>query len=399
MKVLEEHSIAHEPRDFSVVLGGPLYQLWRRSRLTGDALELVHRRLIVSVLVSWLPLLILSAAAGRAWGSAVKVPFLLDIESNVRFLVALPLLIVAELVVHRRTRVVARRFVDRGIVSLADLPKFDAAVAWAMRIRNSVVLEVALLILAWTVGHWIWRSQHAPSIATWYAVNDAVSRHLTPAGYWYAFVSTPIFQFILLRWYVRIFIWFAFLWRVCRLPLHLMCTHPDRAGGIGFLGKTAYAYAPLLFAQGALLSGTIANRVLYEGDKLLFFKMEAIGLVAFFVLIVLGPLTMFTPRLAEAKRAGQAAYGMLAAEYAHEFEEKWVIKKAPHHDQLLGSADIQSLADLANSYDVVKEMRIVPFGFDDLSRLAVATAAPLVPLGLLVVSPEELLMTLVKILF
>ena len=36
---------------------------------------------------------------------------------------------------------------------------------------------------------------------------------LTPAGYWYLFVSLPIFQFILLRWYLRFFLWFWFLFR------------------------------------------------------------------------------------------------------------------------------------------------------------------------------------------
>ena len=30
--------------DFSLVLGGPLFQLFRRAHLSGDALELMHRR-------------------------------------------------------------------------------------------------------------------------------------------------------------------------------------------------------------------------------------------------------------------------------------------------------------------------------------------------------------------
>ena len=150
--------------------------------------------------------------------------------------------------------------------------------------------------------------------------------HLTPAGYWYAFVSIPIFQFILLRWYLRLLIWFRFLWQVSRLNLRLTSTHPDRAGGLAFLGKSAYAFAPILFAQGALLAGLIANRILYEGESLLSFKMEAASLVGFFVLFILGPLVMFTPQLSRAKRRGLGEYGLLASRYVQGFEEKWVTR-------------------------------------------------------------------------
>jgi hypothetical protein len=223
--------------------------------------------------------------------------------------------------------------------------------------------------------------------------------NLTLAGYWYAFVSIPFFQFILLRWYMRLGLWFRLLWQVSRLNLHLTAAHPDRAGGIGFLGNSSYAFAPILFAQGALLAGLIANRVLYEGRSLLSFKMEAAGFIGFFVLFILGPLVMFTPRLSLARRMGAAEYGLLANRYVFGFEDKWIRGGAPDVGELLGTGDIQSLADLANSYSVVREMRVVPFGLEDIARLAGATAAPLLPLMLTIFSLEELLVRLVKILF
>jgi hypothetical protein len=43
-----------EPPDFSLVLGGPLYQLLRRAHLTGVVLELVWCREIFFVLLTWL---------------------------------------------------------------------------------------------------------------------------------------------------------------------------------------------------------------------------------------------------------------------------------------------------------------------------------------------------------
>jgi hypothetical protein len=234
---------------------------------------------------------------------------------------------------------------------------------------------------------------------TWYAAPEQAGLRLTTAGYWYAFVSIPIFQFILLRWYMRLVLWFWLLWRVSRLKLRLSAAHPDRAGGVGFLGKSSYAFAPILFAQGAILSGLIATRVLYEGRDLVSFKMEAAGLIGFFVLFILGPLVMFTPQLMRAKRKGSAEYGLLANRYVFGFEERWLRGGEPDMNELLGTGDIQSLADLGNSYSVVREMQIVPFGIYDITRLAAATAAPLLPLTLTIFSLEEVLSRLIKILF
>src|SRR5579862_1389291 len=301
-----------EPPEFSLVLGGPLFHIYRRTRLSGRDLELLRRRAIVITLFAWLPLLMLSALEGHALGGAIKIPFLQDIEANARFLVALPVLIIAELVVHRRISPLIRKFVERRIVISKDLPRFDAAVNAALRARNSITIEATLLALVYTVGLWTWRSQIALGEATWYAHPDATKLHLTLAGFWYAFVSIPLFQFLLLRWYMRLIIWFRLLWQISKLNLHLTAAHPDGAGGIGFLGKSSYAFGPILFAEGTLLSGLIASRVLHEGQSLISFKMEAVGLVVFFVLFIFGPLLMFTPLLERAQRMGSAQYGLLA---------------------------------------------------------------------------------------
>jgi hypothetical protein len=211
-------------------------------------------------------------------------------------------------------------------------------------------------------------------------------------------VSIPIVQFILLRWYFRLFVWFRFLWQVSRTDLHLIPTHPDRCAGLSFLGKSSYSFGPILFAQGAMLAGLVASRVLYRGESVLSFKLQIGGFVVFFVLVILGPLLMFTPQLANARRKGLADYGLLAQRYVESFEQKWVVRDHTS-EELLGAADIQSLADLGNSYALVRDMRPVPFGLDDITRLAAATAAPLVPLLLTIFPAEELLLRIIKILF
>jgi hypothetical protein len=379
------------PQDFSLVLGGPLFQLWLKSRLTGNASELVVRRIIVITSIAWIPLMLLSGL-----GNAGLHSFLRDLEVHVRFLVALPVLIAAELIVHERITPVVRRFVERRIVALSDLPKFDAAIASAIRLRNSIPVEISLLVLVYGLGLWFWNTRLDIRLGTWYAT--AGRWDLTPAGYWYVFISIPIAQFILLRWYLRLFIWYRFLWKVSRMNLHLIATHPDRRGGLGFLGRSAYAFGPLLFAQGAMLAGIVASRVLYKGESLLSFKVQIAAFICFLVIAILGPLLMFTPQMAHAKRKGLAEYELLAQYYVEGFERKWVRRSPPPDESLLGTGDIQSLADLGNSYGIVTDMVAIPFKPADITRLAAATAAPFLPLLLTIFSAEDLILRIIKIL-
>ena len=394
---MTERNFLEGPHDFSLVLGGPIFQLFRRSHLAGDGLELVHRRLLIIPLVAWLPLLVL-ATLGSPAGNVGRLSFFHDVEVHVRFLIALPVLVAAELLVHSRIRPVVGRFVERRIVLPQDLPRFDKAIESAIRLRNSIPVEVALILFVYTVGLWVWHSRIALDASTWYVMPGG-RWHLTPAGFWYVFVSIPIFQFLLLRWYLRLFTWFRFLCQVSRINLNLIPTHPDHCAGLAFLGKSAYAFGPILFAQDAMLAGLIASRVLYRGESLLSFKLQIGGFIAFFVFAILGPLLMFTPQMARAKRKGLADYGQLAQRYVESFDQKWVLRDPANSEELLGAADIQSLADLGNSYALVREMRAVPFGLEDISRLAAATAAPLLPLLLTIFSPEELIMRIIKVVF
>jgi hypothetical protein len=389
-----------EPPDFSLILGGPLFRLLRRTHLCGDALELVTRLVIVLALLAWLPLLALSIAEGHAWGTSVKLPFLMDVDAHAKFLIALPLLIVAELIVHRRTRPVVAAFVKRGLVPDEARAKFDAAITSAMRLRNSVLAEVLLIALVYGVGVlFIWRTGAAIDVPTWYGMAAAGKLQPTLAGWWLGCVSLPIIQFILLRWYFRLFIWTRFLWQVSRIDLHLVPTHPDRAGGLGFLSTVAYALAPLLAGQGVLLAGVMANKIFYAGAKLTDFKMEILTLVIMMLFFVLVPLLVFIPRLARTKRQGLLEYGALAQRYVREFDEKWLHGRAPEGEPLVGSGDIQSLADLGNSFEIVKGMKLVPFGNDTLLRLTVISLAPVAPLLLTMMPLGELLNQFLKIVF
>jgi hypothetical protein len=216
---------------------------------------------------------------------------------------------------------------------------------------------------------------------------------------WYGYVSLPAFQFLMIRWYFRMFIWMRFLWQVSRLNLSLVPTHPDRVGGLGFLSNTVFAFTPLAVAHGGLLAGFIANRIFYLGATLPQFKVEIAVLVLFLLCLVLGPLLFFAPQLAETKRTGNREYGTLAERYVREFDAKWLRGGAAADEPLVGSGDIQSLADLSNSFEVVQSMGIAPITKQALVQLVAATLAPIVPLALTMMPLEELLKKLIGIVF
>lgn len=390
-------SLLQPAPDFSLVLGGPLFQLFRKAHLAGDTLELLYRRVVIIPMVAWLPLAIL-ALIGHVATGRFPLSFFRDVEVHVRFLIALPVLIAAELIVHSRMRPVVRRFIERRLVLADDLPRFEHVIGSAIRLRNSVPAEIALLMIVYTLGLWFWGARVPIDAPTWYALPGG-RWNLTAVGYWYVFVTIPIAQFILLRWYFRFFVWYRFLWQVSRIKLNLIPTHPDRCAGLAFVGKSVYAFGPILFAQGAMLAGLVADRVLYRGESLISFKLQIIGFVAFFVLIILGPLVMFTPQMAAAKRKGLADYGLLAQRYVEGFAQKWVEGYPEVSGDLLGTGDIQSLADLGNSYGMVRDMRAIPFWLEDITRLALVTVAPFAPLLLTVFSLEELVTRVLKSVF
>ena len=390
---------ASDPRNFSIVLGGPLYQLLRRAHMAGDALELARRRMLAIAGIAWLPLLVLALVEGRAWGGDTAVPFIKDVEVHVRFLVAVPLLIAAELLVHMRLRPVAGEFLVRGLVPEESIARFRECLQSAFRLRNSVAAEIAMIAIVYGVGvPFVWRHYAGLEVGTWYAQQTPAGPSLGAAGMWYAFVSVPLFQFLLLRWYFRLAIWTRFLWQVSRIPLNVSAMHGDRSGGLGFLNGTVYAFAPLLMAHGALLAGVVANRIFYTGATLMDARIEIAVVVVFLLALVLLPLLVFAPQINEAKRRASRIYGRLTQRYVRDFETKWLPEGMPARDTPLGASDIQSLSDMNNALDAVRATRTIPVTREAIVKLGIVTLAPLAPLLLTVIPAEELARRLLKLL-
>jgi hypothetical protein len=217
-----------------------------------------------------------------------------------------------------------------------------------------------------------------------------VSGRLTVAGWWYAFVSLTLFRFVGFRWYYRIALWYCFVWRIARTPLQLNALHPDRAGGLGFLSDSSVAFMPIMLAHTIMMSGKIGDRIWHEGHLLPQYKMEILFILLALLLVVFLPMMFFVVQLGRAQRAGIRQYGTVAAGYVNRFRDRWIRGRSTADDSILGAGDIQSLADLGNSFEVISEMRIVPFTRKAVLRLAIVLVLPLLPLLLTMIPFEQL---------
>jgi hypothetical protein len=383
---------------FSIIRGGPSYWLQVRLGATGEENVSVARRALILVSVCWLPLLILSLGQGLAYNQSLQIPFLRDFAVNVRFLVSLPILVLAELGIDRRLRAIVVHFVDSGLVKAADLPSFEAALKKVMRLRDRILPELTILAFAFLQSL---AAPHAEVLMTgvsnWHYLTTGDGVTVSLAGTWFATISTPLFRFLLWRWLWRMFLWTFFLWRISRVNLQLVPTHPDQAAGLGFLSEGQRRLAPIVFAGGVVIAGQVANSITYQAATLsgLKFVMIAYGVMA--ILSLVAPLLLMSPKLIKVKRQGILDYGALANAYTQSFDDKWVHGKRPG-EPLLGSSDIQSLADLSNSFAIVRDMRPVPVNKNTLIALALAAGLPLVPVIFLVTPADELVGAVLKML-
>jgi hypothetical protein len=385
--------------NFSLVYGGPLNRLLIRTGLIKPDSPQIIRKVVFAFFITWVPLLILSVIQGLAYGSQVRVPFLYDIAAHVRFLLALPLLIIAEGVIDPRTKAIGMQFINSNLVREEEIKGFESAVNGVIRLRNSAIVEFTLLgaVIFFAVTGSL-KLELTSNISTWQVLISESGEGYALAGWWNHYVSKPIFQFLLLRWLWRFIIWSHFLWNISRLNLLLIPTHPDMVGGLGFLGSGQEKFGLIAFALSAVLSAVLADQILFEGAQLKSFQTTIAGYVVLILAFFLSPLFVFSPTLLKVKRNGLLEYGALATGYTQSFDKKWVRGNAPKDETLLGSSDIQSLADLGNSFEIVRKMRLVPFGLMTIRSLTVAAVIPFLPLVLTAIPAEEIVVKIIKFL-
>ena len=382
--------------EFSIVEGGPLNRLQHRLGLMKHQAPRIVRRALIFALVAWLPLLILSALQGVLLAN-VKIPFLYDPAAYSRFLLAVPLLIVAEVLIGPRIAEAASQFIASGLIREDQHADFDAAIAEGLRLRDSTVAEIIILAITY-FGAFEAIRIFSTNVSTWNSLASESGHRFTLAGYWYALVSIPIFQFLVYRWLWRTFIWCRFLWRISKLDLQLVPTHPDQAGGLGFLGEAHRLFAVFIFAYAATGSGVFAREILFDKVPIETFKVPVAAFIAIALLLFLGPLFMFAPALLQTRRKALHQYSTLGGKLGRLYHQKWVKGINTADDSLLSTPDNTSLANYSRDFELVEQTRAFPFEPRTAIFLALAGLIPLVPLLATVMPMNEIFELLVKVL-
>jgi len=379
-----------DPDRFDLVDRGPSFRLAQHFGFNRPDRPRRIRKILLLILVTWMPLVLLSLLAGHAFDDRVVVGLLRDPVILSRFLFVLPLLALAEVVVARSLNVQARQFLASGVVPAGEAVKLEAAKAEALRLRESVVAEGVILVLAVTttiIMRVVVRLGSGDS--TW----ERTGTGITLAGWWYILVSLPILFFFLLRWLWIFLIWSRFLFRISRLGLELTPTHPDRAGGLGFLGWGLAGFALVLMAISAVLSGSLAYEIVHRGSSLNILKYHIMIFVVLAIVILHAPLIVFTGRLARCRFRGLLDFGSLIGDHDRAFDEKWLKSQS---SSLLGSADVGSLAHMSPVYEQVERMQLLPWDKQALIVLVAAALIPMVPLLGTVTVLTEILSKLAK---
>lgn len=382
--------------EFILIKGGILNRIFEATGLADPTFPKIMTRAFALVIITWLPMLILSVIENTAWNPALKIPFLLDIATNVRFVVCLPLLIIIEKAINDRMSDTARYFGQAGLLSPEKFGEYQSAIKKTDNLCRSLIPEIVIIIIVIVsvVSSKSLQLDINPSIASWQ--HEGPSR--TMACWWYNAVAHPVYRFFMFRWLWWLVVWTIFLWRMSRLELQLTPTHPDNAGGLGFAGVNQARWGSLGFVISLQVSSFIGGKVFLEGATLHEYQWLMAGFVGLLLIIFYAPLLIFTPQLIRTKRRGLFEYGALAERYTADFDTKWVTKKGEGAEPLLGTSDIQSLADLANSFSVIDKMGATIFNRRDVTYLVVLSAIPFLPLLFFIYGIDVLLKNVLKLI-
>jgi hypothetical protein len=382
---------------FSLMRGGPVYRLLRALGLIHPDRYTTHLVAMLLTLVAVAPLVVLAALDGTLLPrfTQVRMPLVGDYALIARFLIAMPLLVLAAPVCDEFARQALIQFSRSRLVHPAQSGPFEAALLRMKHLRDSSLPELACLLLAVAPALF-----NALPVGLLRGVSDwaHIGGEPTAAGYWFGYVSTSIFRFVSLIWLWRFLLWSWLLWRFSRIELDVRAAHPDGAGGLGFLGVIQQRFGVLAFAGGVLLSGYCMNHMIYLDAGINVFKHLLVGYVLTAIVFTLGPLAVMGPLLAKAKRNGILLYSLLGHEAAHTFDRRWLGERKADSTSLLDAGDASAICDFTSVYATVRGMAIMPVSRWNVAWIAACAALPLAPLAFVALSFDEILQRLAGIL-
>ncbi len=370
--------------------GGRVSRGLERFQLAQEEHLRAGRVALLLVAVTWLPLLLLAVAEGVAWGDRVEVTLLKDFLPHGQFLLVVPALVIGEILVGRRLGWVAVELRQSGILSSEDTPAWDGLLASAVgRWRGRGVNSVLLLLTLAVTALWFWRTREWLT-GEWQYVGE----RMTLSGWWYSLISVTVLRFLMALWLWRLVLWAWVLWRIARFDLSPQPTHPDRAGGLAFLGATQAAFGLLVFAFGVQLSCALADVVSYRGANLWAYGGHVAAFVLMSVAVLLLPLLPFAPRLWRAREESLVFLRGSGYRGAKHLEQRL----QDNESGVSLSKEISAQSDFNVLYENARWMKPVPLELQHIFVMALAALLPFLPLVFLVVPAQEVFQVMFRLL-
>jgi hypothetical protein len=378
--------------------GGPLLSLQQWLGLANGNDLHIGRTAVLVVLIGWVPLVLLALLQSMILRTDEITSLLWQVGAHARYLVAAPLLVVAESECGARLSVIVGNFVKTAIVSKQERNRLDAAVLSTRSLVNSTAGEIAVAVLAYLiVAATIW-STPIEQVPAWHKSATIVPFY-SLAGWWHMLVSLPLLLVLLLSWLTRFVLWVRLLWLISRLKLRLVASHPDHAAGLGFVGHSVRAFSGVALAIASIAAGYSAHMILVGGSlptsQIIFDACLLVTVAAMFA----APLLVFTPIMMIAWRRAASEYGALAAQMGVTFEDKWLGQVRRLDNTALDQPDFSSTTDLYAVVANIYQMRLIPIDITSLEILGVVMLLPFVPVVLLIVPMSEILTDLKALFF
>jgi hypothetical protein len=381
---------------FSLVQGGPPYLIQQKLGLIPRRRLGIPRRLIFFILLTWVPMMVWAIIHRRVFAGVVAEPLLQHFGVHVRCLVAIPLFIAAEAVVEAISGRLFPYFVTSGLVTDALRPRFVDILQRSARLRDSRLASALLAILALILS-WLFTGAddalHSDALS-WAVSSEAGRLQLGFGGWWFRFVAAPVFIFFLLYWVWRLFIASIVFGRIARLDLRLVPTHPDCAGGLGFLEMAPTAVSPIVLAISAVIASHWAHQVLYHEAHVASFSVPLAIFVVALLVIFLGPFLLFAPQLGKLKRRGLLDYGALVGEHGWLVQKRWILGEPVEDKGLLDAPELGPVADTVSMYEAVERIKPVPLGVQSAVAIVVPALLPMIPVFAIEVPLKDMLLKL-----
>lgn len=375
-------------------------KLLSKAGITGDGPKVQFSKVLIPFAVCWLPLAIITLLQNNFWTGDTTNSFITSFDTQARFLISMPILILAEKIVTARLGLILGQFVNSGIIIKEERAAFDEIINRKMRFLRSNWTKLAILAFCYIHVFLVifYESEYTSSMLSWQTKMVDGETMLNFAGKWSVLISRPFILYLFYRWFLGVFVWGLMLRKISSLNLNLFAVHPDLAGGLGFVGYAVRYFSPFAFAISATVAGNMADLILLEGFHLDNLKYPFLGYIIFITLLFTIPLLSFTSKLVKAREESIFENNDFANGIFRELRKKFAKGYEKVNEKDLLSPAFSAAGDLSAVLDNALKMKFVPFTIKDIIPLWITTAIPFLAVIVLEIPASELFDKLISFL-